>query len=85
MVIICLSGDQWKKLEPHLPEEGVCTKLTDDAGAFPMLDCREIPDETTYQKVLGIAKTHCKKSRSTNASATRTNSRGDQLCFSLCR
>jgi hypothetical protein len=59
MVVICLSGDQWKKLEPHLPE-GVCTQLTEDvAGAFPMLDCREIPDETTYQKVLGIAKTHC--------------------------
>jgi hypothetical protein len=24
-----------------------------------MLDCREIPDETTYQKVLEIAQTHC--------------------------
>jgi hypothetical protein len=58
MVIICLSSDQWKKLEPHLPEEGV-TKMTDDAGAFPMLDCRELPDETTYQKILGIAQTHC--------------------------
>ena len=59
MVIICLTSDEWKKLEPHLPEEGVCTKITDDARAFPMLDCREIPDETTYQKILGIAKTHC--------------------------
>jgi hypothetical protein len=59
MVIICLSSDQWRKLEPHLPEEGVCTKLTEDSEAFPMLDCREIPDETTYEKVLGIAKTHC--------------------------
>jgi hypothetical protein len=58
MVIICLSGDQWNKLEPHLPEEGVCTKLTEDR-AFPMLDCREIPDEITYQKVLELAKTHC--------------------------
>jgi len=59
MVIVCLSGDQWKKLEPHLPDEGVCTQLTDDVGAFPMLDCREIPDEITYQKILGIAQTHC--------------------------
>jgi hypothetical protein len=58
MVIICLSSDQWKKLEPHLPEEGVCTKMTEDQ-ALPMLDCREIPDETTYQKVLEIAKTNC--------------------------
>ena len=58
MVIICLSADQWKKLEPHLSEEGVCTKLTEDE-AFPMLDCREIPDENTYQKVLEIAQTHC--------------------------
>jgi hypothetical protein len=58
MVIICLSTDQWKKLEPHLPEEGVCTKMTEDE-AFPKLDCREIPDETTYQKVLEIAKTNC--------------------------
>jgi hypothetical protein len=58
MVIICLSGDQWRKLEPHLPEEGVI-KMSDGAAAFPMLDCREIPDETTYQKVLGIAQTHC--------------------------
>ena len=58
MVIICLTSDQWKKLEPHLPEEGVSTKSTQD-GAFPMLDCREIPDEATYQKVLEIANTHC--------------------------
>jgi hypothetical protein len=58
MVIICLSGDQWKKLEPHLPEEGVGTKMTEDE-AFSMLDCREIPDEPTYQKVLEIAQTHC--------------------------
>ena len=57
MVIICLSSDQWKKLEPHLPEEG-WPKLTEDEK-FPMLDCREIPDETTYQKVLGIAQTYC--------------------------
>ena len=48
-----------EKLEPHLPE-GVCTQRTEDvAGTFPMLDCREIPDESTYEKVLGIAKTHC--------------------------
>lgn len=58
MVIISLTSDQWKELEPHLPEEGVCTKSTEDES-FPMLDCREIPDEETYQKVLGIAKTHC--------------------------
>jgi hypothetical protein len=58
MVIICLNSDHWKKLEPHLPEEGVCTKSIEDA-AFPMLECREIPDETTYEKVLGIAKTYC--------------------------
>jgi hypothetical protein len=58
MVIICLSGEHWKKLEPHLPKEGV-TKMADGAAAFPMLDCREIPDETTYQKILGIAQTHC--------------------------
>jgi hypothetical protein len=38
MVIFCLSGDQWKKLEPHLPE-GVCTQRTEDvAGTFPMLE-----------------------------------------------
>ena len=24
-----------------------------------MLDCRELPDETTYEKLIGIAKTHC--------------------------
>jgi hypothetical protein len=58
MVIICLSSDQWKKLEPHLPEEGM-TKMTDGAEAFPRLDCRELPDETTCQKVLDIAKNHC--------------------------
>jgi hypothetical protein len=33
--------------------------MTDGASAFPRLDCREIPDETTYQKVLGIAQTYC--------------------------
>jgi hypothetical protein len=33
-------------------------KSTQD-GAFPMLDCREIPDEATYQKVLEIANTYC--------------------------
>jgi hypothetical protein len=32
MVIICLTSDQWKKLEPHLPEEGVSTKLTEGWG-----------------------------------------------------
>ena len=48
----------WKKLEPHLPEEGVCTKMIEDQ-ALTMLDCREIPDETTYQKILEIAKTNC--------------------------
>ena len=37
--------------------EGVCTKSTEEA--FPTLDCREIPDEITYRKVLEIAKTHC--------------------------
>jgi hypothetical protein len=58
MVIICLNSDQWKKLEPHFPK-GMCSELTDDAGPFPMLECRQIPDETTYEKVLGIAKTHC--------------------------
>jgi hypothetical protein len=58
MVIVCLSDEQWKKLEPHLPEEGVSTRSTQDE-AFPMLNCREIPDETTYEKVLEIAKTHC--------------------------
>jgi hypothetical protein len=59
MVLICLNSDQWKQLQPHLPE-GVCTQLTDDVpGTFPLLDCREIPDETTYEKVLEIAKTHC--------------------------
>jgi hypothetical protein len=58
MVIICLSRDQWKKLEPHLSEEGVCTNLTENR-AFPMHDCREIPDETTYQKLLEIAQTQC--------------------------
>jgi hypothetical protein len=47
MVIVCLSGDQWKKLEPHLPEEGV-TKMTDEA--FPTLDCRELPDETLHTR-----------------------------------
>ena len=57
MVIICSSTDQRKKLEPHLPEQG-CPKLTEDEK-FPTLDCREIPDETTYQKVLGIARNHC--------------------------
>jgi hypothetical protein len=54
MVIICLNSDRWKKLEPHLPEERVHTKSTEDA-AFPMLDCREIPDETAYEKVLEVA------------------------------
>jgi hypothetical protein len=58
MVIICLNTDQWKRLEPHLPK-GVSPQLTDDAGPFPMLDCRQIPDENTYEKVLDIAKTHC--------------------------
>lgn len=58
MIIVCLSGDEWKKLEPHLPEEGVCTKSTEEE-AFPKLDCREIPDEITYRKVLAIAETHC--------------------------
>ena len=58
MVIICLSHDEWKKLEPHLPEEGVCAKSTEQEG-FPKLDCRELPDEITYQKVLEVAKTHC--------------------------
>jgi hypothetical protein len=38
MVIICLSSDQWKRLEPHLPEEGVCTKSTED-NAFPSQHC----------------------------------------------
>lgn len=57
MVIICLSSDQWRKLERHLPEEG-CPKLTEDEK-FPMLECREIPDETTYQKVLGVAQRYC--------------------------
>jgi hypothetical protein len=58
MVIVCLSDEQWKKLEPHPPEEGVCTKSTED-NAFPTLDYREIPDAATYRKVLGIAATHC--------------------------
>jgi hypothetical protein len=59
MIIICLNSDQWKKLEPHFPK-GLCPQMTDDvAGAFPMLDCRAIPDEITYEKLLGIAKTHC--------------------------
>ena len=58
MVIVCLSGDQWIKLEPHLSEEGLRTNSTEDE-AFPMLDCREIPDEITYEKVLEIAQTHC--------------------------
>jgi hypothetical protein len=59
MVIICLNGDQWKQLQPHLPE-GVGTQRTEDVtGTFPKLDCREIPDETTYEKVLEIAKSHC--------------------------
>jgi hypothetical protein len=28
-------------------------------GPFRCSNCREIPDESTYEKVLGIAKTHC--------------------------
>jgi hypothetical protein len=59
MVIICLSDDQWKKLEPHF-SKGLCPQMTDDvAGVYPMLDSRESPDESTYEKVLAIAKTHC--------------------------
>ena len=58
MVIICLTSRQWKMVEPHLPKEGMCTPLTEDK-AFPRLDCREIPDEATYEKFLGIAKTYC--------------------------
>jgi hypothetical protein len=56
-ITICLQS--WDRLEPYLPD-GVCTRLTEDcAGAFPMLDCRMVPDEAIYQKVLGIARTHC--------------------------
>jgi hypothetical protein len=55
-ITICLQS--WDRLEPYLPD-GVCERLTEDCGALPMLDCRMVPDEATYQKVLGIARLHC--------------------------
>jgi hypothetical protein len=58
-IMICMYDEQWKRLEPHLPE-GVCEKLLGpNEGAGPMLDCRGVPDEATYEQVLGIARTHC--------------------------
>jgi hypothetical protein len=55
MVIVCLSGDQWKSWS-RIFQKKVCAKSTEDE-AFPMLDW-EIPDETTYGKVLEIAKSN---------------------------
>jgi hypothetical protein len=48
-----------EKVRAAFSERLVPTNADDFAGAFPMLDCRELPDETTYEKLIGIAKTHC--------------------------
>ncbi len=55
-ITICLQS--WDHLEPHLPH-GVCERLLGPDEGLPMLDCRKIPDEATYQKVLDLAKAHC--------------------------
>jgi hypothetical protein len=56
-ITICLMS--WDRLEPHLPP-GLCDKVTEDVGGgLPMLDCRNVPDEASYQTVLGIAQKHC--------------------------
>lgn len=71
------SGKSWS----HIFQNKVCAPDRLRIEAFCMLNCREIPDETTYQKVLEIAKTHRPRTRarylsSTNASATRTSKSG---------
>ena len=60
-IIICLRRDQWKQLEPHLPE-GACESTGEhDVPGYlpPPLEGRMVPDEETYQTVLAIAKKEC--------------------------
>jgi hypothetical protein len=59
-IIICLWLTQWEQLKPHLPG-GVCESVGGPDEGFLTLEGRIIPDEETYQKVLAIAKKHCRK------------------------
>jgi hypothetical protein len=57
-ILICLQALEWIRLEPHLPSD-VCERLAEDDRGMPMLEGRIVPDESTYQRILEIARIHC--------------------------
>ena len=53
---ICLDESELEKLDPHLPE-GLCK--SPGTHGFNLPECRTVPDEATYQRVLAIAEDNC--------------------------